>query len=279
MPGFNNSSMQYLVLSVNAAVLVAAKPRGMKNEGLQVCKEVDWITGTCMPDPELKGLHPLFPGESFEKAVLPLQPGGSFSGMEFPAVSGGQGEPEKGTQHCKDKRKKRKAGQPGTGGEQHREQRAEWLQFFKGICIPVAETILTPHIPELEGRPKKNSHMSNKDLGWQNIGRHHSKMPHIKDSQKLWAQEGAMGPEQHRYKVKPPEGTAVSRSCRLLHPASCDPLHCRCSSPTSSPQPEQDMKEILVCGQLIVLKAFAVLDISGPKFVNPYYVKGKCAQN
>lgn len=49
-----------------------------------------------------------------------------------------------------------------------------------GICIPVAETILTPHIPELEGRPKKNSHISNKDMGWQNIGRPHSKMPHIK---------------------------------------------------------------------------------------------------
>ncbi|XP_063316133.1 dickkopf-related protein 2 [Pelobates fuscus] len=52
-----------------------------------------------------------------------------------------------------------------------------------GICIPVAETILTAHIPELEGRsktPKKKGHVSNKDLGWQNLGKHHSKLPHIK---------------------------------------------------------------------------------------------------
>ncbi|MEE6460485.1 hypothetical protein FKM82_000988 [Ascaphus truei] len=49
-----------------------------------------------------------------------------------------------------------------------------------GICIPVAETILTAHIPALEGRPKKNGQLSNKDLGWQNLGRHNSKMSHIK---------------------------------------------------------------------------------------------------
>lgn len=39
------------------------------------------------------------------------------------------------------------------------------------------------------------------------------------------------------------------------------------------------MKEILACGQLIASKAFAALDISGPKFVNLYYVKERFAQN
>ncbi|XP_074806091.1 dickkopf-related protein 2 isoform X2 [Natator depressus] len=50
-----------------------------------------------------------------------------------------------------------------------------------GICIPVMESILTPHIPALEGpRNKKNSLYSNKDLGWQNLGRPQSKLSHIK---------------------------------------------------------------------------------------------------
>lgn len=54
------------------------------------------------------------------------------------------------------------------------------LLYFSGICVPVAETMLTAHIPELEGRPKKNSHTSSKDMNWQDIRRHHPKMPHIK---------------------------------------------------------------------------------------------------
>ncbi|XP_032853751.1 dickkopf-related protein 2 isoform X1 [Tyto alba] len=50
-----------------------------------------------------------------------------------------------------------------------------------GICIPVTESILTPHIPALEGpRNKKNSHYASKDLGWQNLGRPRSKLSHIK---------------------------------------------------------------------------------------------------
>uniref|UniRef100_A0A8D0GPC2 Dickkopf-related protein 2 n=1 Tax=Sphenodon punctatus TaxID=8508 RepID=A0A8D0GPC2_SPHPU len=50
-----------------------------------------------------------------------------------------------------------------------------------GICIPVTESILTPHIPALEGpRNKKNNQYSTKDLGWQNLGRQQSKLSHIK---------------------------------------------------------------------------------------------------
>ncbi|XP_031231410.1 dickkopf-related protein 2 isoform X3 [Mastomys coucha] len=52
-----------------------------------------------------------------------------------------------------------------------------------GICIPVTESILTPHIPALDGtrhRDRNHGHYSNHDLGWQNLGRPHSKMPHIK---------------------------------------------------------------------------------------------------
>uniref|UniRef100_A0A8B9MGK5 Dickkopf N-terminal cysteine-rich domain-containing protein n=1 Tax=Accipiter nisus TaxID=211598 RepID=A0A8B9MGK5_9AVES len=50
-----------------------------------------------------------------------------------------------------------------------------------GICIPVTESILTPHIPALEGpRNKKNGHYASKDLGWQNLGRPRSKLSHIK---------------------------------------------------------------------------------------------------
>ncbi|XP_037992364.1 dickkopf-related protein 2 isoform X1 [Motacilla alba alba] len=50
-----------------------------------------------------------------------------------------------------------------------------------GICIPVTESILTPHIPALEGpRNKKNGHYAGKDLGWHNLGRPRSKLSHIK---------------------------------------------------------------------------------------------------
>ncbi|XP_010143180.1 PREDICTED: dickkopf-related protein 2-like [Buceros rhinoceros silvestris] len=50
-----------------------------------------------------------------------------------------------------------------------------------GICIPMTESILTPHIPALEGpRNKKNGHYASKDLGWQNLGRPRSKLSHIK---------------------------------------------------------------------------------------------------
>lgn len=50
-----------------------------------------------------------------------------------------------------------------------------------GICVPVTENILTPHIPALDGpRNKKNSHYTSKDLGWQNLGRAQSKLSHIK---------------------------------------------------------------------------------------------------
>lgn len=53
--------------------------------------------------------------------------------------------------------------------------------FLAGICIPVTESILTPHIPALEGpRNKKNGHYASKDLGWQNLGRSRSKLSHIK---------------------------------------------------------------------------------------------------
>uniref|UniRef100_A0A6I8P429 Dickkopf WNT signaling pathway inhibitor 2 n=1 Tax=Ornithorhynchus anatinus TaxID=9258 RepID=A0A6I8P429_ORNAN len=52
-----------------------------------------------------------------------------------------------------------------------------------GICVPVTESILTPHIPALDGtrqRDRHNGHYSNHDLGWQNLGRPHSKQSHIK---------------------------------------------------------------------------------------------------
>ncbi|KAF7464026.1 Hypothetical predicted protein [Marmota monax] len=52
-----------------------------------------------------------------------------------------------------------------------------------GICIPVTESILTPHIPALDGtrhRDRGHGHYSNHDLGWQNLGRPHTKMSHIK---------------------------------------------------------------------------------------------------
>ncbi|XP_038610865.1 dickkopf-related protein 2 [Tachyglossus aculeatus] len=52
-----------------------------------------------------------------------------------------------------------------------------------GICVPVTESILTPHIPALDGTRQKdrnNGHYSNHDLGWQNLGRPHSKQSHIK---------------------------------------------------------------------------------------------------
>ncbi|KAK1345675.1 hypothetical protein QTO34_008139, partial [Cnephaeus nilssonii] len=52
-----------------------------------------------------------------------------------------------------------------------------------GICIPVTESILTPHIPALDGtrhRDRNHGHYSNHDLGWQNLGRPHTKMSHIK---------------------------------------------------------------------------------------------------
>ncbi|XP_066852513.1 dickkopf-related protein 2 isoform X3 [Anser cygnoides] len=50
-----------------------------------------------------------------------------------------------------------------------------------GICVPVTESILTPHIPALDGsRNKKNGHYASKDLGWQNLGRPQSKLSHIK---------------------------------------------------------------------------------------------------
>nr|XP_019597446.1 PREDICTED: dickkopf-related protein 2 [Rhinolophus sinicus] len=52
-----------------------------------------------------------------------------------------------------------------------------------GICIPVTESILTPHIPALDGtrhRYRNHGHYSNHDLGWQNLGRPHTKMSHIK---------------------------------------------------------------------------------------------------
>ncbi|TRZ21591.1 hypothetical protein HGM15179_005519 [Zosterops borbonicus] len=53
-----------------------------------------------------------------------------------------------------------------------------------GICIPVTESILTPHIPALEGpRNKKNGHYASKDLGWHNMGRSRSKLSHIKDEE------------------------------------------------------------------------------------------------
>ncbi|KAK2501916.1 hypothetical protein MC885_009205, partial [Smutsia gigantea] len=50
-----------------------------------------------------------------------------------------------------------------------------------GICIPVTESILTPHIPALDGtrhRDQNHGHYSNHDLGWQNLGRSHTKMSH-----------------------------------------------------------------------------------------------------
>lgn len=43
--------------------------------------------------------------------------------------------------------------------------------------------ILTPHIPALDGtrhRDRNHGHYSNHDLGWQNLGRPHTKMSHIK---------------------------------------------------------------------------------------------------
>uniref|UniRef100_A0A2K6F9P5 Dickkopf WNT signaling pathway inhibitor 2 n=1 Tax=Propithecus coquereli TaxID=379532 RepID=A0A2K6F9P5_PROCO len=52
-----------------------------------------------------------------------------------------------------------------------------------GLCIPVTESILTPHIPALDGtrhRERNHGHYSNHDLGWQNLGRPHAKMSHIK---------------------------------------------------------------------------------------------------
>nr|XP_033812393.1 dickkopf-related protein 2 [Geotrypetes seraphini] len=49
-----------------------------------------------------------------------------------------------------------------------------------GICIPLTESILTAHIPALDGHTKKNEQLSDKDLGWQNLGRHHSKLGHVK---------------------------------------------------------------------------------------------------
>lgn len=52
-----------------------------------------------------------------------------------------------------------------------------------GICIPVTESILTPHIPALDGtrhQDRNHGHYSNHDLGWQNLGRPHTKMSHIK---------------------------------------------------------------------------------------------------
>ncbi|XP_042557824.1 dickkopf-related protein 2 [Dipodomys spectabilis] len=52
-----------------------------------------------------------------------------------------------------------------------------------GICIPVTESILTPHIPALDGtrhRDRSHGHFSNHDLGWQNLGRPHTKISHIK---------------------------------------------------------------------------------------------------
>ncbi|KAB0394143.1 hypothetical protein E2I00_013140 [Balaenoptera physalus] len=52
-----------------------------------------------------------------------------------------------------------------------------------GICIPVTESILTAHIPALDGtrhRDGNHGHYSNHDLGWQNLGRTHTKMSHIK---------------------------------------------------------------------------------------------------
>lgn len=53
--------------------------------------------------------------------------------------------------------------------------------FPTGICVPVTESILTPHIPALDGpRNKKNGHYASKDLGWQNLGRPQSKLSHIK---------------------------------------------------------------------------------------------------
>lgn len=56
----------------------------------------------------------------------------------------------------------------------------DWL-FPTGICVPVTESILTPHIPALDGpRNKKNGHYASKDLGWQNLGRPQSKLSHIK---------------------------------------------------------------------------------------------------
>ncbi|KAG8134475.1 hypothetical protein E2320_007586 [Naja naja] len=50
-----------------------------------------------------------------------------------------------------------------------------------GICIPVTESILTPHIPALEvPRNKKSNHYPTKDLGWQNLGKGQAKLTHAK---------------------------------------------------------------------------------------------------
>ncbi|XP_007531294.1 dickkopf-related protein 2 [Erinaceus europaeus] len=53
-----------------------------------------------------------------------------------------------------------------------------------GICIPVTESILTPHIPALDGTRHRERnhghHHPNHDLGWQNLGRPHTKMSHVK---------------------------------------------------------------------------------------------------
>ncbi|POI30510.1 hypothetical protein CIB84_005740 [Bambusicola thoracicus] len=68
-----------------------------------------------------------------------------------------------------------------------------------GICVPVTENILTPHIPALDGpRNKKNSHYASKDLGWQNLGRAQSKLSHIKGKITLALHQSAMNRINHR---------------------------------------------------------------------------------
>ncbi|XP_039615149.1 dickkopf-related protein 2 [Polypterus senegalus] len=49
-----------------------------------------------------------------------------------------------------------------------------------GICIANSESILTAHIPVIDGHNKKNGQLTTRDMGWQNIGKTQSKLPHVK---------------------------------------------------------------------------------------------------
>uniref|UniRef100_H3A9S6 Dickkopf WNT signaling pathway inhibitor 2 n=1 Tax=Latimeria chalumnae TaxID=7897 RepID=H3A9S6_LATCH len=49
-----------------------------------------------------------------------------------------------------------------------------------GICVPVTESILTGYIPAIQGHNKKNGQLSNRDPGWQILGKTQSKQPVVK---------------------------------------------------------------------------------------------------
>ncbi|KAK6493221.1 dickkopf-related protein 2 [Huso huso] len=49
-----------------------------------------------------------------------------------------------------------------------------------GICIAVSESILTGHMPAIEGHDKNNGQLSTGDMGWQNLGKTQSKLPNVK---------------------------------------------------------------------------------------------------